>query len=108
MGPLARLLSSAWGIVSKMLGRSFNDWAEWAALNPVAAALELDTIATVLEGRATAYRRRDGWRARRDRGIASPLRLQARRFRSCLNDAEVSALCRIPPGTMPTVARSPG
>jgi len=91
-----------------MLGRSFNEWSEWAALHPVAAALELDTISAVLEGRATAYRRRDGWRARRDKGIAASLRLQARRLRSALTDDQVRAACKVPPGTMPAVAPSEG
>lgn len=100
MTAFARLFSAAWGIVSKLLGRGFHEWNEWAVEHPVAAALELDTIATVLEGRADAYRRRDGWRARRDRSIAKSLRLQARRLRSADDLEQVEALCRAAPGTM--------
>lgn len=100
MGAFARLFSTAWGIVSKMLGRGFHEWSSWAVEHPVAAALELDTIATVLEGRATAYRRRDGWRARRDLAIASSLRLQARQLRAADDVDHVRTLCKSPPGTM--------
>lgn len=100
MGPLARLFSTAWRVVGGMLGRSFREWSEWAASSPVAAAYELDLIASTLEGRAKAYRNPQGWRARRDRGIASSLRHQARALRSAADERYIAAACAVVPGTM--------
>lgn len=107
VGPVARLLSSAWAIVSRILGRSFREWSEWAAREPGAAAFELELVASVLEGRSRAYRRPDGWRGRRDRNIASSLRAHARQLRSAsvtdrtLASGEVARVCSIVPGTLP-------
>lgn len=100
MGTVGRLLSGAWRIVSRIIDRSFHEWSTWAVEQPVAAALELDLVATVLEGRADKRRNPQGWRSRRDRGIAERLRLQARRLRFADDVNDVRAVCKSPPGTL--------
>lgn len=99
MGVLGRLFSTAWKIVAGFLGRSFEEWAEWASREPVAAALELETIAALLEGRSRAYREPNGWRGRRDRSIAEALRVQARQLRTARSPNDLEQLCKIVPGT---------
>lgn len=97
------VFSRAWRLVSSLLGRSFRDWSEWAVRDPIAAAHELDLISALLEGRARAYRKQDGWRARRDREVAGSIRAHARRLRASATPEELAAACAVVPGTMPGV-----
>lgn len=90
---MLRFLTAAW--VLRFLRLSFREWSDRAAANPRAAAEELDAIAVVLEGRARGYRRQDGWRARRDRGIAAALREHAAALR---DRATTQRACRTRPG----------
>ncbi len=91
---LAKLLRSL-SVVGRLLGRTAEEWAEWASANPEAAALALDAAAEGLEARARARKRKNGWWARR-------LREQARGFRrqaEALRDAEQrQGACDSPPG----------
>lgn len=93
---LPAFLSAAWRIVSRLLGRSFRAWSEWAHDHPGDAADQLDLIARVLRRRSEAFRRQGGWRARRDRKISEALHEHARALRSREKKARA---CAVRPGT---------
>lgn len=86
-------LTAGWRIVSGLLGRSLRSWGEHARQDPQAAAHELELVAGLLEARARAFRRQDGWRARRNREWAVSLRAQAQALR---DDRHASA-CAVTP-----------
>lgn len=84
------------GEILRMLGRSFKAWAEWAEDHPEGAARQLETIARVFKYRSEAYRRQNGWRARRDRKFAEALFAQAKALRA---ESDRKHVCAVPPGT---------
>lgn len=97
---LLEVLTTAWGHVRKMIGRTFREWSEWAEANPAPAARQLELVASVFEHRSRAYKRSKGWRARRDRGIAGALREQAIALRAAVDDAKrLRSVCGAKPGT---------
>ena len=80
------------GFIRKEIGKDSREWAEWAALNPAAAAIELKRVAGRLDARGNAFRNPNGWRARRNHNYARAMREQARDLelllaqRECLGD----------------------
>lgn len=82
--------------VGRLVGKPFQEWSEWAAANPQAAALQLGVIASRLEGRADAIEEKRGpkaWRVRRNRRLAERLRNQATAILAGWPEA-----CDVPPG----------
>lgn len=76
-----------------LIGRPLREWSEWASKNPMAAAEQLEAASTVLRYRASAYRRQNGWRARRDRALAAALKEHASNLRnSALDPARIFSL----------------
>ena len=68
-------------MIADLIGRPFREWAEWAERNPGAAAQQLEAAAVVLSYRAGAYKRQQGWRARRDRALAHAFKEHASKLR---------------------------
>ncbi len=79
-------LLMVWRVLRPLLGRSLRSWGEFASRDPTAAAALLDDAATILHGRAGAYRRQQGWRARRDRSLAASLTQHAQDLRMRARD----------------------
>lgn len=87
LGSLADLVLGISFAIRREVGRSAREFAEFAAANPYAAALELDMAAIRLEAAAAARRRRPfsgrlPWLARRQLAAAARLRAQARDLRA--------------------------
>lgn len=102
MGGLAELIFRGLRLVSELLGRPFREWSEWAENNPAAAARQLELIAGVLSERSRAYKRQDGWRARRDKHLARALSLHAFELRAHVKGSkELASACAIKPGAWP-------
>lgn len=80
--------------VGRLVGRTMNEWSEWAAANPQAAALQLGVIAARADARADAMRNQHGYRARRNRALANRLRAQALAIL-----ANHPKACKVEPGT---------
>lgn len=94
-------LTAGWRLVSRLLGRSLRSWGEHARENPGAAAHELELVAGLLEARANAFRRQDGWRARRNREWAKSLRAQAQALRL---EPQGGPACKVTPTQWPAGA----
>ena len=83
--------------IGRLIGRSFRGWSEWAQKNPRAAADQLELVSKVLEHRARAYKRPNGWRARRDRAAAAALVDHANELRA-RSGAALQRVCAVRPG----------
>lgn len=89
-------LAGLFNTAQRLLGRSFRAWSDWARKNPGAAAHQLELVAGMLEHRADARRKPQGWFARRDRALALALRDHAAALK---DEARQDAACATRPGT---------
>ncbi len=77
MAPIITTILTFLSPVGRLVGKTFQEWSEWAVANPRAAALQLQLLAARAQGRSMAFRNQQGWRARKNRRLAESLKAQA-------------------------------